>query len=148
MVVNLLRVVKWSALVIGVLFVAIQFVPYGRDHSNPPVQTEPEWDSARTRELAVESCYSCHSNETEWPWYSNIAPVSWLIQRDVDVGREEFNFSELDDNGDADDAAETVADGEMPPLRYVLTNPSARLSEREKRDLIDGLARTFGNGDD
>ena len=142
------KVLKWSALVLGAAFIAIQFVPYGRDHSNPPVTAEPVWDSARTRRLAVQSCYSCHSNETKWPWYSNIAPASWLIQRDVEEGREEFNFSEGDGEKDADDAAETIAEGEMPPLRYVISNPSAWLSGEEKRELIDGLMRTFGNGDD
>jgi hypothetical protein len=141
------KIFTWAAIVSGVVFVAIQFVPYGRDHTNPPVQTEPQWDSARTRELAVESCYSCHSNETEWPWYSNIAPMSWLTQRDVDAGREEFNFSELEDGGDSDDAAESVADGDMPPLRYVLANLSARLTSEEKRALIEGLNRTLGDGD-
>jgi Haem-binding domain len=146
-VIRLRNLFKWSVLFVGVAVVAIQFVPYGRDHTNPPASAEPRWDSARTRELAVESCYSCHSNETEWPWYSNIAPMSWLIQRDVDSGRDELNFSELEDEGEADDAADTVADGEMPPLRYVLANPSARLSSEEKRDLIDGFTRTFGNGD-
>ena len=141
------RIFKWSVISIGVVFLAIQCVPYGRDHTNPPVQTEPQWDSARTRDLAIESCYSCHSNETKWPWYSNIAPMSWLVQRDVDEGRDEFNFNELDGESDSDDAAETVADGEMPPLRYVLANPSARLTAEEKRALIDGLTRTFGGSD-
>jgi len=139
------KAVKWSAISVTVVFVAIQFVPYGRDHTNPPVQTEPQWDSARVRELAVESCYSCHSNETEWPWYSNVAPMSWLVQRDVESGREEFNFSELNRDDEADEAAETVADGEMPPLRYVLANPSARLTAAEKRVLIEGLTRMFGD---
>jgi hypothetical protein len=141
------KILKWSAIFFGIVFVAIQFVPYGRDHANPPVTTEPRWDSNRTRDLAIESCYSCHSNETKWPWYSNIAPMSWLIQRDVDIGRDEFNFSELDEDDDGDDAAETVADGAMPPLRYVLANPSARLTSEERRALIDGLNRTFGDGD-
>ena len=139
------KAIKWSAIFVAAAFVAIQFVPYGRDHTNPPVLTEPQWDSARTRELAVESCYSCHSNETEWPWYSNIAPMSWLVQRDVESGREEFNFSELNRDDEADEAAETVADGEMPPLRYVLAHPSARLTAAEKRVLIEGLTRMFGD---
>ena len=64
--------------VLAGLFLAIQFVPYGRDHSNPPVIGEPTWNSPETRALAVRACFDCHSNETVWPWYSNIAPVSWL----------------------------------------------------------------------
>ena len=76
------------------LFVLIQVVPYGRNHANPPVLNEPRWDSPKTRQLAVRACYDCHSNETIWPWYSNVAPVSWLVQKDVDQGRDEINFSE------------------------------------------------------
>ena len=79
-----------------VLLVVIQLVPYGRNHSNPPVTQEVKWDSSRTRELAVGACYDCHSNETVWPWYSNVAPVSWLVYADVKSGRETLNFSEWD----------------------------------------------------
>ena len=56
-------------------FLLIQFVPFGRDHTNPPVVQEPKWDSPATRELAKRACFDCHSNETVWPWYSNIAPA-------------------------------------------------------------------------
>jgi hypothetical protein len=59
---------------------------YGRDHSNPPVRIEPRWDRARTRELAVRACFDCHSNQTRWPWYSHVAPISWLVQHDVEEG--------------------------------------------------------------
>lgn len=90
------RVVRVGLIVGVVVFALIQLVPYGRDHDNPPVTQAPEWDSVRTEQLAVDACYDCHSNETEWPWYTNIAPMSWLIQRDVDGGREELNFSEMD----------------------------------------------------
>ncbi len=75
-------------------FGLLQLVPYGRNHTNPPVAAEPAWASAQTRALAVRACFDCHSNETTWPWYSNVAPVSWLIQRDVDEGRRRLNFSE------------------------------------------------------
>ena len=51
-------------------FLLIQVIPYGRDHSNAPVTAEPAWNSPRTRELAVAACFDCHSNETEWPWYT------------------------------------------------------------------------------
>jgi mono/diheme cytochrome c family protein len=126
-------------------FAAIQLIPYGRDHDNPPVVQEPTWDSATTRRLAVNACFSCHSNETRWPWYSNVAPVSWLLQRDVDEGRVALNFSEWNrEQEEASEAAETVADGEMPPLRYTLAHPQARLTEAETRALIEGLGATLG----
>ncbi|MDA0733039.1 MAG: heme-binding domain-containing protein [Chloroflexi bacterium] len=133
---------------IVIAFLAIQVVPYGRDHSNPPVRQEPAWANNQTRELAVRACYDCHSNETKWPWYSNIAPISWLVQRDVDEGRDELNFSRWDQSqGEADDAAETVIDGEMPPCFYVLPHPEADLSRGEKELLIQGLRATFGGED-
>jgi hypothetical protein len=83
------------------------------------------------------------------PWYSNVAPASWLLQRDVDAGRDELNFSEWDRRQDkAEESAETVAEDAMPPSRYTLAHPGARLSRRETRALIVGLSRTFGSGED
>jgi hypothetical protein len=131
--------------------VVIQFVPYGRDHPNPPIRREPTWDSAETRALFVRACADCHSNQTVWPWYSNIAPMSWLVTRDVLEGRDKFNISEWDraDN-EGDEAAETVQDGSMPPFQYLLAHPTARLSLEEQRAFITGLIATFGDkhGDD
>src|SRR5512134_2904759 len=80
--------------VIMLIAVGLQLVPYGRNHTNPPVQSAPQWDSPHTREWFARACADCHSNETVWPWYSNIAPISWLVQRDVDEGRRALNYSE------------------------------------------------------
>lgn len=127
------------------LAAAIQLVPYGRDHSNPPVTAEPQWDSAATRDLAKRACFDCHSNETVWPWYSHVAPVSWLLQRDVDDGRSKLNFSEWDKpQKEADEAAKEVREGEMPPWFYLPTHPEARLTDAEKQALIVGLEATVG----
>ncbi|MCS7351320.1 MAG: heme-binding domain-containing protein [Anaerolineae bacterium] len=129
--------------------IAIQLIPYGRTHNNPPVIAEPKWDSPKTRELFFRACGDCHSNETVWPWYSNIAPVSWLIQRDVDEGRAVFNVSEWGrGENEGDDAVETVQEGSMPPLMYTIMHPSARLSIMERQMLIQGLAATFGSEDE
>jgi hypothetical protein len=139
--------ISLGALILILLFgLGIQFIPYGRNHSNPPVIAEPNWDSPRTRELFFRACADCHSNETVWPWYSNIAPVSWLIQRDVEEGRAKFNISAWNVSGEneGDDAAETVQKGTMPPAMYALFRPSARLSTQEKNEFIKGLAATFG----
>lgn len=127
---------------------AIQLVPYGRDHANPPVVAEPAWDSPQTRALAVRACFDCHSNETIWPAYSNIAPVSWLVQRHVDEGRQKLNFSTWG-TGDqeADHAARLFATGQMPTTDYLLMHPEARLNDVEKQQLLDGLNATFGGED-
>ncbi|MGH2697943.1 MAG: heme-binding domain-containing protein [Actinomycetota bacterium] len=103
-----------------------------------------EWDGARTAQLFDDACADCHSNETEWPWYSNIAPQSWLVQRDVDAGREDLNLSELDREQDEIKDLIEIADNEMPPRRYTFLHPEARLSRAEKQVLIEGIARTFG----
>jgi hypothetical protein len=130
------------ALVVG--FGAIQLVPYGRDHTNPPLGTEPAWDSAATRATAVAACFDCHSNQTIWPWYSSIAPVSWLVQRDVDEGREELNFSEWGRSQEGGESAEAVSEGNMPPFSYTLMYPEARLSAADREAFIRGLVATFG----
>jgi hypothetical protein len=123
----------------------IQFIPYGRAHTNPPVLAEPAWDGIRTRELFLKTCGDCHSNETVWPWYSNVAPISWLVQRDVNEGRRVFNVSEWGrGENEGDDAAETLQEGSMPPRFYLPLHPSARLSSGEKQSLIQGLIATFG----
>ena len=138
---------KRSLLGLAGLLVAIQFIPYGRDHTNPPVMAEPAWNSNQTRELSVKACFDCHSNEVIWPWYSKIAPISWLVQKDVDEGREELNFSEWNRPQEGDEASETVTDGSMPPWQYLLTHSEARLSEPDLNALSRGLAATLGNED-
>ena len=143
------RILKYVAIGVAVLFLLIQLVPYGRDHDNPPVTGEPDWDSPRTRELAQAACFDCHSNETEWPWYSNVAPVSWLVYRDVVNGRNKLNWSEWDgEQEEAGEAAETVEEGEMPPRQYTWVHFDARLSDAEKEELIAGLEATFGREED
>ncbi len=126
------------------LSLAIQLVPYGHAHSNPPVRREPAWDSPQTRELAARACYGCHSNQTDWPWYSHVAPLSWLFQRDVEVGRRALNFSEWGRRQPAAaDSDEAVERHRMPPLHYILLSPDARLSAGEREWLVRGLAATF-----
>lgn len=137
---------KKIVLTITILLVVIQLIPYGKDHTNPSVQAEPQWDSPRTRELFIRACGDCHSNETKWPWYSNIAPISWSVYYHVMEGREHFNISmwSLQKKNKGDEAAEEVEEGEMPLKSYLLAHPEARLTDAEKRELILGLKKTFG----
>ena len=131
--------------ILFIIFILIQLVPYGRDHSNPPIVNSVHWDNLKTHDYFYRACKDCHSNETEWPWYSNIAPVSWLVQSDVDKGRKVLNISE---SGralrHADDAAEMVEKGEMPLWYYLPAHPEASLSDQEKEEFAAGLSRTFG----
>ncbi|HEY5945601.1 MAG TPA: heme-binding domain-containing protein [Kofleriaceae bacterium] len=129
-----------AALVMLGLLVVAQAVPYGRNHSNPPIVAEPSWNSPTTRVLAERACFDCHSNQTRWPTYSHVAPMSWLVQNHVDEGRSVLNFSEWNrGNSEADEAAETVRDGEMPPRSYLLLHPEARLTNAERDQLARGL---------
>jgi hypothetical protein len=141
---------KWAGewlrriLVVGVLvFVLIQFVPYRVE--NHPVVSEPNWDSPRTRELAVAACYDCHSNETKKVWFEQIAPISWWITNHVAEGRAALNFSECGANHeDHDESEEAVREGSMPPSYYTWfgLHPGANLSATERQELADGLAAT------
>lgn len=129
-----------------VIFIGLQFIPYGRGHNDPPVKAEPEWNSPKTRELFSRACGDCHSNETVWPWYGYIAPISWLIQYDIDKSRNSFNVSEWGGKkSNSDDVAEAVRSGSMPPTRYTILHPAARLSASERQAFIQGLVATFGS---
>ena len=140
---NVLLVVAGLVAAALIGFGLLQLVPYGRNHTNPPVSAEPAWDSPQTRDLAKRACFDCHSNETTWPWYSNVAPVSWLIQRDVDEGRLRLNFSEWNrPQRERGRLARIVNEGEMPPWYYVILHPTANLSTAETQQLVNGLNAT------
>ena len=133
--------VRSVLLLVVVAFLAIQLVPYGHDHVNPPVRQEPPWDSPRTRALAVRACYNCHSNETVWPWYSAVAPASWLVEHDVVDGRRHVNFSEWGrPQREQEKLAKEVLEGDMPPVYY----PWAHLTTAERAELARGLERLVG----
>lgn len=133
------------AIGLGAAFVLIQLVPYGRSHENPPVQSEPAWDSPQTKAVFDRACADCHSHRTQWPWYSHVAPVSWLVQRDVNVGRENFNISAAPgQRGEADEAAKEVRKGEMPMAIYTLIHGDAKLGPSERETFAAGLSNTFG----
>lgn len=135
------KCLRWMLVSSLSLIVVAQILPLGGEQTNPPVQAEPQWDSPLTRSLAVRTCYDCHSNETVWPWYSKIAPASWIVGRDVNQGRKELNFSEWHRRQkEAGEAAKVVRSGSMPPWYY----PAPPLSPSERQALIDGLKATLG----
>ncbi len=153
---NVVRIAGMMAAAPIVLFLAIQLIPVWLLQKNPPVVAEPQWDSPQTRELAKRACFDCHSNETTWPAYTRIAPISWLATLDTVRGRRHLNFSEWgiaqsrgegSEFGEGDEGGgrgggeigEVIADGSMPPSLYLTTHPAARLTDAEKQQLIDGL---------
>ncbi|NVO00815.1 MAG: heme-binding domain-containing protein [Geobacteraceae bacterium] len=128
-------------------FLFIQLVPFGRNHKNPPVTGEPSWSTTELRALAKKACFDCHSNETVWPAYSNIAPMSWLIYYDVAAARKKLNFSDWQKGGRAGEDPAAVAyqltSNNMPPFRYIIAHPDAKLSSQERKKLAEGLLATF-----
>ncbi len=125
------------------VFLLIQLIPV--DRNNPPVSAEPKWSSPEARTLVKQNCFQCHSNETEWPWYSSVAPASWLIKFDVVNGRNTFNFSEWDKNpGNLSEMVEEIQRGSMPPFQYTLFHPSSKLNAQQKQALIEALTTTLG----
>jgi heme-binding protein len=133
-----------ALIAVALVAVAIQALPVER--SNPPVESEvPAPDAVRA--ILRRACYDCHSNETVWPWYSRVAPVSWLLARDVTEGRRELNYSTwsgYDEARQAKKLKETwdeVSDGEMPPWFYVVVHREAALSA-EDREALRAWAQT------
>jgi hypothetical protein len=120
---------------IAIVLVGIQVIPVAR--TNPPVEDEVPAPS-EVRAVLKRACYDCHSNETVWPWYSRVAPVSWLIAHDVNDGREEMNYSAWNklplekQRKRFRQSWELVEKGEMPMWFYTPLHPEAKLSENDR----------------
>lgn len=138
------RRIAWLAGGLIVLFGLIQLVPYGRSHDNPPVTQAAVFPDAQSKQIFTESCGDCHSNLTKWPWYSNVAPMSWLVQNHVDEGRGKFNVSEWNRaQPELSDVIEQIRSGEMPPWNYTLIHRNADLTSAEQRKLIAALSEIY-----
>jgi hypothetical protein len=131
------KMAKYVILAIAVLFIAAQFVQ--PDRTNPPANPTASFAvvaNARPETAAIlqRACADCHSNETTWPWYSRVSPVSWLVANDVKEGRAHMNLSEWNFLGPEaarlklKAACKEVRAGEMPLWQYELMHPKARLS--------------------
>jgi len=129
--------------VLIVAFIGIQFVHI--DRTNPPITGEIE-APAPVKEILRRSCYDCHSNETVWPWYSYIAPASWLLESDVNEGRKELNFSEWNGYDEKrklkkiKEIWEEVNEGEMPEWDYVIMHSEAGLSDADTQIIREWTA--------
>ncbi len=134
------RVLPKVLLGLVVLFLGAQLVR--PDRSNPPVESDVD-APPEVKALLKRACYDCHSHETTWPWYSNLAPVSWVVAHHVDEGRAELNFSKwaaYEAKRRAhklEETEEMIEHGEMPLAGYVALHPEAKLTDAEKKVLID-----------
>jgi len=140
-VLRALKIVLTIVLVmLAIAFIGLQFLRPER--INPPVVAANVLVAPRNIEpILRRSCYDCHSNETRWPWYSNIVPFSWRVVQDVREGREELSFSEWNTYDKWDRArllekiCEQVEKGKMPLKPYVVMHPSADLTMEDRRAL-------------
>ncbi|HEX4824498.1 MAG TPA: heme-binding domain-containing protein [Candidatus Polarisedimenticolaceae bacterium] len=127
--------VKRSLIAIAAVAALIQLVPVHR--TNPPVTSDIA-TSGEVHAILRRACYDCHSNETRWPWYSHVAPVSWLLARDVSMGRRHMNFSEWGQyTSDKQDAKiqsiwEQVSHDQMPLWFYRPLHPAAKLTDADR----------------
>lgn len=138
------RFLRIAGIVILAIVVLIQFIPI--DRTNPPITREVKWDAPETRALAQRACFDCHSNETVWPWYAYIAPVSLRVADHVEEGRDVLNFSTWDQpNEDFDEVEEVIERNEMPLSDYLLMHSEGKLTDAEKEQLLAGLRATFTN---
>ncbi|MBA3873051.1 MAG: heme-binding domain-containing protein [Anaerolineae bacterium] len=138
--------------VIVIAFIGLQLIPPEKVFSdykfpgNPPVDAQFQWDSPQTEQLARSACYDCHSNETRYPWYSHVAPVSWLIYDDINVARDSLNFSTWSKREiDVNDIIDQIQQGAMPLPIYLPLHSEAQLTAEQKAQLIAGLQATFGS---
>ena len=125
------KIILWAIVLVIVL---IQFIPVTRSN---PAATAPLDDSLAVTAVLKQSCYDCHSNETVWPWYAYVAPVSWLVTSDVNEARHHFNFSEWGNlplkkqKRVADHAVEEVEEGGMPPGNYLWMHGNAKMTPED-----------------
>ena len=137
--------VKKVVIVVIVILIGIQFIPVER--SNPPV-TEEIVAPANVSSILKTSCYDCHSNETNWPWYAYVAPVSFLIAQDVKDGRRHLNFSEWDKYDEKkkrkipDKILEEVEEGKMPLGKYISMHSEAEINQDKLKILKDWVVRS------
>jgi hypothetical protein len=153
-------IIKYFVLATGLAFLAAQAIPVNWMVRAVSAQSGKRsfWEDKSVPQpvaaIVRRSCGNCHSNATDWPWYGKVAPVSWMLAKDVSEARRNINFSEwLDPRkpylaaGEAAQVCEAVSSGEMPLPRYLMLHPDARLSGAEKRAICqwsEGLLKPQG----
>ncbi len=132
---------KKKLIIVIAVLVLIQLYPINRDNpqSDPMSEIVLQPD---TKTIAEKACYDCHSNKTNWPWYSYVAPVSWVVAKHVKDGRDEVNFSIWNEYSEKrkskklEELVEEMEEGKMPLSPYTITHPEAKLSEEEINKLV------------
>jgi len=144
------KIVKIILLVLLVGLVGIQFFPTSRNQSD----TIPKTDFMTVNQVPkkientiMNSCYDCHSNNTEYPWYNKVQPIAWFLEDHVEQGKEELNFNEWADyssrrkNSKLKSIISQIQDGEMPLTSYTIIHGDAKLSEEQKKEVISYMTK-------
>ena len=143
-----MKVLKIILLVVLLVFAGIQFIPTNRNQSDivPATDLMEVYNVPKKVEVIFKtSCYDCHSNNTAYPWYNKIQPVSWIMQGHIKEGKSELNFNEFGSYSERRQKSKfksilsQVKDGEMPLASYTLIHRDAKLSENEKKTLEDWI---------
>ena len=145
-----MKIVKKIVLVLLVAFVGIQFIPTTRNQSDTVPSTDfmlvnnvPE---TIQRKLQV-SCYDCHSNNTQYPWYNRVQPITWFLEDHIKEGKAELNFNEWDSlssrrkKSKLTSIIKQIESGEMPLDSYTLIHKDAKFSEAEAAELISFITQ-------
>jgi hypothetical protein len=151
-----MKIFKYILIGLFVLLVIIQFFPAEKPAvaiNNPNDIHKEVLISPEVSKMLRNACYDCHSNETVYPWYASIAPISWLVIHDIEEGRKELNFSEWipytlrRKNHKLDEIVELVESGEMPMKIYTPLHPEAKLTEEQKAALISWAKNLKGSAE-
>ncbi|MBX7152826.1 heme-binding domain-containing protein [bacterium] len=141
-----MKIRTWIGLILLIVLIIIQFIR--PEMTNPPTDQSKTFQSQmqvpeNIASILSKACYDCHSHQTKWPWYSNVAPVSWLLVQDVNEGRKHLNLSDWGSYKESrkveklSQMAGEVTDGKMPLPIYLLMHSEAKLSDQEKKDLVN-----------
>lgn len=137
---------KISLYVILAVIILIQFIPAGRPETKNSRENDLLYNNQAPEAVAdilKTSCYDCHSYEIKYPWYSYVAPVSWLVARDIREGLKELNFSEwesqskMDKAKNLDNMTDEIKDGDMPMPIYTIIHRNAKLTDAQRQQLVD-----------
>jgi hypothetical protein len=141
---RMLKILKWLVILVAIVFVLVQFKRPAR--TNPPVDDSQTIFSQTQMTPSVSaildrSCKDCHSNKTDWPWYTNVSPVSWFVADHVEHGRKDMNFSEWGSYDQRRKGArlqqmcDFASDGSMPLSSYTPLHPGSKLSPDDVKTL-------------
>jgi hypothetical protein len=139
------KLLKWGVAGLAAVFLLLQLVQPAR--TNAPVTNDFLKATGAPPEVAGmfrAACYDCHSEETRWPWYSYMAPISWQIAQDVNEGRRHVNFSDWPTKTELarkkiENMSDEIDDGDMPLKKYTLIHKDARLTADQRDELTQWL---------